>query len=101
MIQLHPKILEKNGQPKFAVLPYEEFRAMREILLDYEDLRDLRATRLKESGAPTISSKEVQKNMGKLCKSLENLRELNQAIKRNGTKPLIPWTMVKKELGLV
>jgi hypothetical protein len=32
---------------------------------------------------------------------LEDLRELNQAIKRNGNKPLIPWAKAKKELGLV
>jgi hypothetical protein len=31
---------------------------------------------------------------------LEDLRELNQAIERNGSKPLIPWGNAKKELGL-
>ena len=31
---------------------------------------------------------------------LEELRELNQAIERNGSKPLIPWAKAKKELGL-
>ena len=31
---------------------------------------------------------------------LEDLRELNQAIDRNGSKPLIPWSKAKKELGL-
>ena len=31
---------------------------------------------------------------------LEDLRELNQAIDRNGTKPLIPWNKAKKALGL-
>jgi len=31
---------------------------------------------------------------------LEELRELNQAIERNGSKPLIPWSKAKKELGL-
>ncbi len=31
---------------------------------------------------------------------LEDLRELNQAIKRNGKKPLIPWSEAKKKLGL-
>jgi hypothetical protein len=29
-----------------------------------------------------------------------SLRELNQAIERNGSKPLIPWAKAKKELGL-
>ncbi len=31
---------------------------------------------------------------------LEDLRELNQAIERNGGKPLVPWSKAKKELGL-
>ena len=31
---------------------------------------------------------------------LEDLRELNQAIERNGSKPLIPWSKAKKQLGL-
>ena len=31
---------------------------------------------------------------------LEDLRELNQAIERNGNKPLIPWAKAKKKLGL-
>ena len=31
---------------------------------------------------------------------LEDLRELNQAIERNGDKPLIPWSEAKKKLGL-
>jgi hypothetical protein len=31
---------------------------------------------------------------------LEDLRELNQAIERQGNKPLVPWAKAKKELGL-
>ncbi|HYV00164.1 MAG TPA: hypothetical protein VE977_15145 [Pyrinomonadaceae bacterium] len=31
---------------------------------------------------------------------LEDLRELNQAIERNGAKPLVPWAKAKQELGL-
>jgi len=31
---------------------------------------------------------------------LEDLRELNQAIERNGPKPLVPWAKAKKDLGL-
>jgi hypothetical protein len=61
MIELHPEILEKNGQPEFAVLPYEEFKALKELLLDYEDLRDLRAAKSEEADAPTMSLQEVSK----------------------------------------
>ena len=31
---------------------------------------------------------------------LEDLRELNQAIERNGSKPLVSWLKAKKDLGL-
>ena len=31
---------------------------------------------------------------------LEDLRELNQAIERNGAKPLVPWSKARKQLGL-
>lgn len=31
---------------------------------------------------------------------LEDLRELNQAIERNGSKPLVPWAKARKQLGL-
>ena len=31
---------------------------------------------------------------------LEDLRELNQAIERNGSKPLVPWANARKQLGL-
>ena len=31
---------------------------------------------------------------------LEDLRELEQAIVENGTKPLEPWAKAKKDLGL-
>ncbi len=58
MIELHPEILEKNGR-EFAVLPYEEFEAVRELLLDYEDLRDLRAAQAEEADAPTMSLHEA------------------------------------------
>jgi hypothetical protein len=61
MIKLHPEILEKNGRPEFAVLPYEEFQAVQEILVDYEDLRDLRAAKSEEMDAPTMSLSEAAK----------------------------------------
>ena len=50
---------------------------------DLKDLRDLRVAKSKEADAPAMS-----------------LRELNQAIERNGSKPLVPWSKAKKELGL-
>jgi len=64
MIILHPEILEKDGQPEFAVLPYEEFQAVRELLMDYDDLRDLRAAKSEETDAPVMSLREVSKRYG-------------------------------------
>ncbi|WP_198648745.1 hypothetical protein [Cyanothece sp. BG0011] len=32
MIKLHPEFLTKNGQKEFAVLPYEEFLQVQELL---------------------------------------------------------------------
>jgi len=32
MLKLHPKILVKDGKKHFAVLPYEEFIAIKELL---------------------------------------------------------------------
>jgi len=64
MIILHPEILKKDGQPEFAVLPYEEFQAVRELLMDYDDLRDLRAATSEEADAPAMSLREVSKRYG-------------------------------------
>jgi len=64
MIDLHPEILRRDGQPEFAVLPYEEFLAVRELLLDYEDLRDLRTAKSEEADAPVMSLQEVSQRYG-------------------------------------
>lgn len=59
MIELHPEILPKDGRPEFAVLPYEEFAAVRELLLDYEDLKDLRAAKAAEVDASPMTLAEA------------------------------------------
>jgi hypothetical protein len=33
MIKLHPDFLTKNGQNQFAILPYEEFLKIKELLV--------------------------------------------------------------------
>ena len=35
MITLHPEILSKDGKKEFAVLPYEQFLALQELLADW------------------------------------------------------------------
>ena len=64
MIEVNPKILERDGKKEFAVLPYEEFVSIMEALADYEDFRDLREAKESESGAPGIPFAEVRKQLG-------------------------------------
>lgn len=48
MLKLHPAILVKNGKKQFAVLPYEEFIALKERLAEVEDLLELRKAKRTE-----------------------------------------------------
>jgi len=61
MIQLHPEFLTKNGNREFAVLPYEEFIKIQELLEDLEDLQDLRQAKKEEENSPSIPISEVKK----------------------------------------
>jgi len=63
MIELHPRILEKNGKKEFAVLPYEEFEQLAEELADYQDLKDLRSAKAKEEAVPASSLAEVREQL--------------------------------------
>ncbi|AFZ38050.1 hypothetical protein STA3757_49540 (plasmid) [Stanieria sp. NIES-3757] len=60
MIELHPEFITKNGQKEFAVLPYEEFLKLQEILEDLEDLRDLRSAEEEDKDSPEYSLQEVK-----------------------------------------
>jgi hypothetical protein len=61
MIELHPEFITKNGQKEFAVLPYEEFLKIQELLEDLEDLRDLREAKQAEKDSSSISLSDVRK----------------------------------------
>ncbi|MGK7904985.1 MAG: type II toxin-antitoxin system Phd/YefM family antitoxin [Hormoscilla sp.] len=65
MISLHPEFLSKNGKKEFAVLPYEEFVRIEELLADLEDLRDLREAKQSESQLPTVTLEEVKRRLGR------------------------------------
>ena len=60
MIELHPEFLTKGGKKEFAVIPYEEFLRLQEILEDMEDLRDLRLAVEEEKDSPDYSLDEVR-----------------------------------------
>ncbi|WP_414551417.1 type II toxin-antitoxin system Phd/YefM family antitoxin [Anabaena sp. CCY 0017] len=61
MIELHPEFLTKNGEKQFAILPYEEFLKIQELLEDLEDLRDLRDAKEEEQDSVTVSLADVKK----------------------------------------
>ena len=64
MIELHPQVIEKDGEKAFAVLPYDEFVRVQEELEDYEDLRQLREAKEQDKEAPTITLAELKKELG-------------------------------------
>jgi PHD/YefM family antitoxin component YafN of YafNO toxin-antitoxin module len=63
-MELHPKILEKDGKKEFVILSYEEFERIESELSDYEDLRDLREAKQAEQNAETQSLPDVRNEMG-------------------------------------
>ncbi len=64
MITFHPKILEKDGEKEFAVIPYDEFLRIQEELEDYESLRTLREAKAKEGDAKSVSFENVKRTLG-------------------------------------
>jgi len=63
MIQLHPNFLTQNGEKVFAVLPYEEYLLIQEILEDIEDLNALRQAKAEEKDAPTLTISALKKQL--------------------------------------
>ena len=58
---------------------------------------------IKRAPAARATLRSLQREVANLrerISDLEDLRELNQAIERNGGKPLVPWSKARKELGL-
>jgi len=64
MISLHPEFLTKDGKKQFAVLPYEEFVALQEVLADAADLIDLREAKAEEASAGAVPLSEVKERLG-------------------------------------
>ena len=58
-ISIHPQIIEKDGIKEFAVLPYQEFLEIQQILEDFEDIQDLREAKAEEFNAPTRPLSQV------------------------------------------
>ncbi len=62
-MKLHPQVIEKEGRNEFVVLPFEEYKALTELIHDYEDLRDLREAKEEDAGEKSIP---LQKAIAKL-----------------------------------
>ena len=57
---------------------------------------------LQEERAPTIQQLAAEiARLRERVEDLEDARELDAAIRRNGDKPLIPWDQARNDLGLV
>lgn len=62
-MNLHPQYIGRNGAEEYVVLPIDEFRAVAEILDDYQDLQDLRSAKEAEAGAVTTSLADVVREL--------------------------------------
>jgi hypothetical protein len=60
MIELHPDYITKEGKREYVILPYEEFSLVKELLQNFEDLRDLRDAKAAEAETPVITLEEVK-----------------------------------------
>jgi len=64
MFNLNPELITKDGKPLFAVIPYEQFLVIREMLETLDDLQDLRVAKQEEQNQPVISLNEVKQILG-------------------------------------
>ena len=76
MIDLHQEFLTKNGQ-EFAILPYDEFRKIQEILLEIKKKEVLIINNNTESNRDALSEK-IEESKGK---SLNELTKVINQIK--------------------
>ena len=63
MIELHPEFLEKDGKKEFAILPYEEYLKLNEMIEDAQDVLSLRQAKADEADAPTTPLSEVRQKL--------------------------------------
>ncbi len=58
-MNLHPQFIGQNGAEEYAILPIEEFRALTEVLEDYQDIQDLRSAKRAEATQTSTSLADV------------------------------------------
>lgn len=64
MMTLHPQLIEKNGKKEFVVLPFDEYRALTELIADYEDLKDLREAKAESINDISVALDDVIFKLG-------------------------------------
>ena len=64
MFNLNPELITKDGKPMFAVIPYEQFLVIKEMLENLADLQDLRAAKQEEYNQPAINLNNVKQMLG-------------------------------------
>lgn len=62
-MDMNVQVIKKNGEKEFAILPYNEFVRMQQILEDYEDLVDLRKAKAETVNEPSVPFKNVMENI--------------------------------------
>lgn len=76
MIDLHPEFLTKNGQ-EFAILPYDEFRKIQEILLEIKKKEVLITNNNTESNRDNLSEKieeSKRKSLNQLARVINQIK---------------------------
>ena len=64
MFNINPELITKDGKPMFAVIPYEQFLVIKEMLENLADLLDLRAAKQEEYNQPAINLNNVKQMLG-------------------------------------
>ncbi|HMO25600.1 MAG TPA: hypothetical protein PKB10_04970 [Tepidisphaeraceae bacterium] len=62
--ELSPEILRKDGKAQFAVLPWEQYVALREMVEDAMDVLLIREARAVDAGSPSVPVDAVLKRFG-------------------------------------
>ena len=60
MSSIQVTVIERDGKPEYAVIPYDEFLRLQEIAEDMLDLQELREAKKNEGDAQTICFKDVK-----------------------------------------
>ncbi|WP_200389299.1 type II toxin-antitoxin system Phd/YefM family antitoxin [Thiocapsa imhoffii] len=63
-MNIHPQFIRREGGDEYVVLPIEEFRALEEIVHDYQDLQDLRSAKSQEADAASVPLADVMRDLG-------------------------------------